>query len=107
MTHDIHDTASQFNRLSPSQVDDSLSGNGQPEAGHCGHDADESRPWPLVGWFCAGGNAGNPVVEIHPDDLDTAYDTLAAMLDAAIDTGAIQDVEAAFKAAGVRHKLLF
>jgi len=67
-TVDIRDISGEFDRLCPDQVDDTIAGNGQPEAGHVGHDGDDEE-WPCVGWFCAGGNVGNPVVSIHPDDL--------------------------------------
>ena len=97
----INDIAAEFDRLSPSQVDRSTAGNGQQSAGHHGHNGD-SDGWPVVGWYCDGGNAGNRVVEIHPDDLDTAATVLRSLPDAAIDTGAIQDIEAAFAAADVR-----
>jgi len=105
---DISDIAAEFDRLSPSQVDTTLAGNGQQQAGHTGHyHADGS--WPSVGWYCDGGNAGNPVIEIHPDDLDAALTILQAMPDGAADAngGAIDTVLAGLKTAGIRHDWLF
>ena len=99
-TTTIHDIAAEFDRLSPSQVDTAIAGNGQQSAGHDAHEYDDA--WPAVGWYCDGGNSGNRVVEIHPDDITKAAEVMGPLPDGAIDSGAIQDIEAAFSTAEIR-----
>jgi hypothetical protein len=88
-TKTICDLAAEFDRLSPSQVDTSLSGNGQQEAGHIGHEAHDDCHMATVGWFCAGGSVGNPVLRIHEDDIAAAVDRLASLPDGAMDNSDI------------------
>ena len=92
----IHDIAGQFDRLCPSQVDETTAGNGQQSAGHDGHpDWDEESPgMDSVGWYCDGGNVGNPVLEIHRDDVGTLYARLVALPDSALDEEYLPETEA-------------
>ena len=85
----IKDLAAEIDRLCPSQVDRSISGNGSRTAGHIGHEHDEE--WPSVGWFCSGGNAGNSVFAIHPQDVGKAVDRLRAMEDGSLDDSGLTD----------------
>lgn len=88
MTHTIQDVAGQLDRLCPSLVDSTISGNGCRVAGHIGHDHDEVG---RIGWYCAGGNAGDAVVDIHRDRIGALYERLAAMPDGALDRGGLQE----------------
>ena len=85
----IQDIAAQFDRLCPSQVDTTISGNGQPEAGHIGHDNDGVFS---IGWFCSGGNVGESLCEIPEDAIDALYGKLAALPDASLDNGGIEEI---------------
>lgn len=81
----INSIAAHIARQYPSQVDSTINGNGQPEAGYVGHEPSDEHgrvsDWAIVGWFTAGGNAGDPVFSIHPDDLGTLEARLAALPD--------------------------
>ena len=72
----ISDIAAQFDRICPSQVDRTISGNGQQEAGHIGHDNDGVL---TVGCYECGGNSGEPLCEIPVDAIDTLHDLLAQL----------------------------
>jgi hypothetical protein len=85
----IQDVAAQFDRLCPSQVDATISGNGQQEAGHIGHNNDGVFS---IGWFCSGGNVGESLCEIPADAIDTLHDRLAAMEDGSLDNGGIEKI---------------
>ena len=89
MTHTIYDIATQLDRLCPSQVDTTKSGNGRQQAGHIGHDNCDN-DFPGVGWYCNGGNVGYLVMVIHPDDIKAACERLAALPDGALDENGIK-----------------
>jgi hypothetical protein len=80
-TASIYNIADELDRLCPSQVGDG--------AGHKGHEHGDD--WPSVGWFCDGGNVGNSVFAIHPDDMQAAYDRLSGMPDGALDAGGLTE----------------
>lgn len=84
--HTIYDIADQCDRLCPSQVDRTISGNGSPEAGHVGHEPD------TVGWYCAGGNIGEAIFRIPPSAIDALYDRMAALDDGALDDGGLVEL---------------
>lgn len=74
-TCDIHDLASELDRLLPSQTEDG--------AGHVGHD--RGSEWPRIGWRCEGGQRGEAVFSIHSDDVSAAIERLARMEDGELD----------------------
>jgi hypothetical protein len=65
-------------------VDDTEAGNGNTEAGHIGHDGNADE-WPTIGWYCGGGNFGNPVFSIHPADIPAALKLLEKLPAGALD----------------------
>jgi hypothetical protein len=85
----IEDIAAQLDRLCPSQVDTRISGNGQQEAGHNAHDNDGVLS---IGWYCAGGNCGEPLFEVPAVALELLHATLSAMADGALDNGGLFDI---------------
>ncbi len=85
-THDIDDIAAEFDRVCPSQVDDTPRDYGHGyEAGHIGHGADDEREHPVVGWFCSAGSVGNPIAEIPADCIEPLYERLSGLPDGACD----------------------
>lgn len=90
-SHTIQEIAEQFDRICPSQVDSNLSGNGQREAGHVGHEAEDGESY-IVGWSCAGGNVGHSVCEIPADCLDRLHERLASLPDGSLDGGGIEEI---------------
>ncbi len=96
----IADVATEMDRLFPDQVDRTECDWGRGyQAGHIGH-AQEVDGLQTVGWFCAGGSTGNPVLRIATEDIDRAADLLAAMKQ----TDHISDVEELLTQAGVRFE---
>ena len=89
----INDIAAQLDRLCPSQVDTAISGNGQQEAGHNAHDNDGVLS---IGWYCAGGNCGNPVCSIPADAIGPMHNHLVSLADGALDDGGLDRVVAQF-----------
>lgn len=90
--YSARDIADELDRLCPSQVDATVSGNGGRTAGHSGRDDRDDIAH--IGWFCAGGNAGNPVMSILPVDIDELWDRLADLPDGALDVGGLKDLAA-------------
>lgn len=75
----------EMDRLYPSQVDEAPRDFGWGrEAGHIGYPA-TAEYLPTVAWYCAAGEAGDPIFRVHPDDLDELLARLAAMPDGAGD----------------------
>jgi hypothetical protein len=85
----IRDIALQFDRLCPSQVDTTISGNGHQESGHVGHDTDGVLS---IGWYCAGGNAGESLCEIALSTIKDLYKRLASLPDGSLDDGGIDEI---------------
>jgi hypothetical protein len=85
----IRDIALQFDRLCPSQVDTTISGNGHQESGHVGHDTDGVLS---IGWYCAGGNAGESLCEISLSTIEDLYKRLASLPDGSLDDGGIDEI---------------
>jgi len=93
----IHDAASEMDRLFPDQVDREPCDWGHGSmAGHIGHTT-EVDGMQTIGWFCAGGSTGNPVLRIKREDVERAAEVLAALHAAR----GIGDVEDALTAAGI------
>jgi hypothetical protein len=85
--------AAQLDRLYPSQVDSTpLDYGWRRQAGHSGHPAEDGE-WACVGCYADGGNVGNPVFSIHPEDIDTLLARLEALEDAALDELTIATAE--------------
>jgi hypothetical protein len=80
---DLSDIQTHIDRLAPSQVDETVSGNGNREAGHRWFDNSLT-----LGWYCEGGNVGNPVFWFanRREALD-ALTKLAALPDGWLDAG--------------------
>lgn len=96
----IYHIADEMDRLFPDQVDKSISGNGQQEAGHRGHDTTSEHPeHARIGWYCEGGNCGNPVMAIRDEHIDLAYSVLRGCEPA--EFGSIDDLCERLRAAGV------
>lgn len=89
----IEDIAAQFDRLCPSQVDTSISGNGQQSAGHNAHDNDGVLS---IGWYCDGGNCGNPVCSIPTESIEPMHTYLAGLTDGSLDNGGIDKIVSQF-----------
>jgi hypothetical protein len=89
----IEDIAAQLDRLCPSQVDETESGNGQQEAGHNAHDSDGVLS---IGWYCSGGNCGHPVCSIPVEQVQPLYDYLDSLPDGSLDDGGIDKIVVQF-----------
>ncbi len=95
------DLAREFDRLFPEQVDDTPRDWGHgTEAGHIGHQNGDGQPI-TVGWYCAAGNAGNPVLDIPIDQAAEALRLLRGMVPG-VD---LQDLVATLRAKGITVEL--
>lgn len=85
----IDDLADEMDRLCPSQVDTTIAPNGEQMAGHRGSGIPDEEAG--IGWYCDGGNAGNPVLRIHADDIGRAVARLRQLDDGALDDGGLKE----------------
>ena len=85
----IEDIAAQLDRLCPSQVDRTISGNGKQEAGHNAHDNDGVLS---IGWYCSGGNCGESLFVLPADSIQPLFDHLASLADGSLDNGGIEQI---------------
>ncbi len=76
----IYEVAEQIGRLCPADVSE--------DAGYSAHEGREGQP-DSVGWYCDGGNAGNPVLTIPREETVEFARRLAALPDGHLD-GAIK-----------------
>lgn len=94
MTITCYDFARELDRLCPSQVDETISGNGQREAGHVAHLGHSDVGGLLadtIGWSCDGGNVGNAVCDIVQADVPAAVSLLRALPDGSLDNGGLRE----------------
>ena len=95
--------AAAFDRLFPDMVDETISGNGQQTSGHVQHDGyrdGDDAELIRVAYSDAGGNSGNPVMDLLEGDEARILAALASLSAPCT----IQAVEAALTAADIWYE---